>query len=174
MNRNLLIMTVIAALIAFYSFIIDPLSDKRASIQDDLFLQYKSLMKHEQFLRNAQSAEEELENSRTELEKQEEFIIRENDTSLAFARLQTKVQDMAASAGLEITSLKPLQGTDQKVGYKKLPLYMDCKGNMSQLSKFLNHLDSTWEFIAIDSLQVSVMLQGKLRIRIQLSGLMKS
>jgi len=167
-------MTAVAALIAFYAFFISPLSEKRKEIQDNLFIQYKSLLKHERFLKNAQNAEEELKKAQTELEKKEDFIIRESDVSLAFAKLQTKIQDMANTAGLTITSFKPLQPESQKVGYKRLPLYMDCRGNMAQLSDLLNYLDSTPEFIAIDSLQISALPQGELRIRIQLSGNMKS
>jgi hypothetical protein len=45
---------------------------------------------------------------------------------------------------------------------------------MKQLSKFLNLLDSSYEFIAIDKIQINTSPHDTLRVRVQLSGLMKS
>jgi Tfp pilus assembly protein PilO len=174
MRRNILILAVITALLVIYVLFIIPLDDKRGGLKEELFVQYKSLLKHEQFVNNAQNAQEDLTKARAELETKEKHIIIASDVSLAFAQLQTMVQDMADQAGLTITQMKPLQAAPNEVGYKLLPLFIDCHGEIWQLSKFLNFLDSTPDFIAVDRLQVTVAPQGKLRIRVQLSGLMKS
>jgi Tfp pilus assembly protein PilO len=174
MSRNIIILATATALLTLYVLFISPLDEKRDALKDELYVQYKSLMKHEAFISSTQNAQEDLEKARIELESREKHIIVASDVSLAFAQLQTKVQDMADQAGLTITQLKPLQAEDKEVGYKRLPLFMDCRGPIWKLSRFLNYLDSTPDFVAIDRLQVSLAPRGTLRIKIQLSGLMKS
>jgi Tfp pilus assembly protein PilO len=133
---------------------------------------HASLAKHKRFIKRTQDAGGELENARKELKKMEKYIIKATDTSLAFAELQTKIQDIAAQSGLSIKSIKPLPVVDYR-GHKGLPIFMDAMGNIRHLSKFLKFLDSTWEFISIDSISVSTSVHDNLRIKIQLSGLMK-
>jgi Tfp pilus assembly protein PilO len=174
MSRNIIIIAVATSLLTLYVMFISPLDEKREAMKDELFVQYKSLLKHEEFISSTQNAQEELEKARAELEKKEKHIINASDVSLAFAELQAKVQDMADQSGMTITQLKPLQAEQNESGYSRLPLFMDCWGKIWQLSKFLNFLDSTPEFLAIDRLQITVGRQGSLRIKIQLSGLMKS
>jgi len=173
MSRNIIILAAVTALLTLYVLFISPLDEKRSTLKDELYVQYKSLIKHERFISSTQNAQEELEKARTDLEAKENHIIIASDVSLAFAQLQTKVQDMAKQAGLTVTQLKPLQAEDKKVGYKLLPLFIDCRGEIWQLSKFLNFLDSTPDFISVDRLQVTET-QGKLRIKVQISGLMRS
>ena len=84
-----------------------------------------------------------------------------------------KVQDLALAADFAITSIRPL-APEKQTGYTTLPLYVDATGTIQQLSKFLSLLDSSYEFIAIDKLQISNAPFETLRVRVQLSGLMKS
>jgi Tfp pilus assembly protein PilO len=172
-NRNRIIILVLAAIAGVYIFLVSPLEDRRAELGEQLEARYATLMKHERFILRTKNADIDLEDARKELQKMEQFIIQATDTSLAFAELQTKIQDIAASAGLSIKSIKPLPPVTYK-GHKGLPIFMDATGGIRQLSRFLNHLDSTWEFISIDSMNVATTQKNGLRIKIQLSGLMRA
>lgn len=160
----------IAGLLGIYVLLVAPLKDKRVELKDRLFVEYKTMAKLENFIGSSLGAEGDIEKAAAELEEMEQYIIHEPDVSLAFASLQSKVQDLAESSGMRITSIKPLQAVTYE-GYLGLPIFVDCNGDMRQLSSFLNFLDSSWEFIAIDKLNVSVLPQGRLRVKIQLSGL---
>ena len=72
-----------------------------------------------------------------------------------------------------VKSIKPLPFVDYG-GYTGLPILLDCMGDIGNLSRFLNFLDSTWELIAIDKLNVATSAGGVLRIKVQLSGLKKT
>lgn len=173
MSRTTLALAAAAALLGAYVLLVAPLEEKREGIKEKLFVEHRSMVKHERFISSARDTEVDIEKAAKELEEMEQFIIKESDLSLAFASLQSKVQDMAESAGLRITSIKPLQAVGYE-GYRGLPIFMDCTGGMGQLSDFLNYLDSSWEFIAIDRLGISVLPRGELRVKIQLSGLTKA
>jgi Tfp pilus assembly protein PilO len=173
MSRTTIAIIAVAALLGSYVLLIRPLEEKRAEIKEELEMNYTTLVKNERFIKRTEKAGVELEDARQELEEMEQYIIPSVDTSIAFAQLQTKIQNIADSAGLRVMSVKPLAPINYK-GYKGLPIYMDSMGGIQQLSRFLNYLDSTWEFISLDSLSVSGTTQNRLRIKVQLSGLMKT
>ena len=173
MSRTTIAIIAVTAILGAYVLLVRPLEEKRAELKEKLEMNYTTLVKNERFIKRTEKAGVELEDARQELEEMEQYIIPSVDTSIAFAQLQTKIQNIADSAGLRVTSVKPLAPINYK-GYKGLPIYMDSLGDIQQLSRFLNYLDSTWEFISLDSLSVSATTQQRLRIKVQLSGLMKT
>jgi|Deesub1362A_J573_1020465.scaffolds.fasta_scaffold00077_85 Tfp pilus assembly protein PilO len=173
MRRSLALIGGFVIVIAVYVFFVAPLSDKRAQLKERLETDYMALKKYEKFIRSTEKAEIQLKDALKELEDMEKNIIQETDVSLAFAKLQLKIQDLADSSGLQIKSIKPLPVVNYK-GYTGLPIYMDGIGNISQLGEFLKLLDSTKEFINIERLHVTTTPKNTLRIKMQLSGLMKT
>jgi Tfp pilus assembly protein PilO len=80
---------------------------------------------------------------------------------------------MATNSGFSVTSIKPLPTVEFK-NYTGLPIFMDCNGNVKDLSNFLRRLDDPNTLLDIDRLNISAQQDGGLRIKIQLTGLMKS
>jgi Tfp pilus assembly protein PilO len=173
MSKNRLFLVVVVALGIVYALFVAPVADQRAALAERLEATYDSLIKHEQFVRRTKETGLELDKARKELQEMEQFIVQAEDVSLGFAQLQSKIQDIAEDAGLNVRSIKPLPSV-MYAGYRGLPIFLDATGDIRQLSRFLNHLDSTWEFISVDSLNITATRQQTLRVRLQLSGLMKS
>jgi Tfp pilus assembly protein PilO len=173
MSRTTIAIIALAVILGVYVFLMRPLEEKRAEIKERLETNYTTLVKNERFIKRTEKAGVELKDAIKELEEMEQYIIHSADTSIAFAELQTKIQNIAEASGLYVTSVKPLTPVSYK-GYRGLPIYMDSLGNIEQLSRFLNYLDSTWEFISLDKLTVTINVQQRLRIKVQLSGLMRT
>jgi Tfp pilus assembly protein PilO len=173
MKRSTLVLMIIAALLGAYVFLVSPLEGKREELRERLFVEYKTLRQHEEFIGSTEDAQSEVEEALKELTDMEKHVIQNKDTSLAFAELQKKVQRLAETSGMRVTSIKPLS-TENRHGYAVLPIFMDFTGSISNFSTFLRRLDTSSEFIAIDRLNISRVPLNKLRVKIQLSGLMKS
>lgn len=173
MKNSTIALIAMAAALALQLFVVSPLSEKRAAMREELAAQYTSLIKHERFIRMVKDADGELRAAREELDAIEKLFAGERDVSLAMARLQGKIQDMASLSGLGILSMKPLTPV-KYAGYNGLPIFMDCAGNALSLATFLKQIDQRTEMIAVEKLNVNVGRDGQLRIKIQLSGLMRS
>lgn len=173
MSRTTIALAIAAAIIAMHVLIVAPMGDSREAIQEQLFVEHRSLMKHERFIAEGHGATEELEALKGALKRQERRIVNEKDPSLAFATIQGKVQDMASGAGLRVNSMKPLAPKD--IGtYSRMPLFLDATGDMRGFSSFLKLVDSSEDLLSLDKLSVTVAPRGVLRIKMELSGLMKN
>lgn len=173
MKRSTAVMIVVAIILAIYVLGISPLKEKREGIQESLFVEHKSLLKQERFIQSGRNAQDELAALEKDVAALEKYVIKEDNESLAFARLQGLVQDMSEAAGMSIDSMKPLV-TKPYDGYAMLPLAVDATGTIQQLSEFLHKLDRTSYMIRIDSLGISTTPTDTLRIKLQVSGLMRS
>ncbi|MEJ2323628.1 MAG: type II secretion system protein GspM [Nitrospirota bacterium] len=173
MSKNVAAIGVAAALVAVYVFLVSPLDAKRNEIQERLQAEYTTLSKYQKILSDKEQIEPRLERTRAELHQMEGNIFENTEISVAFAKLQNNVQGLASKSGLSVTSIKPLPTISYK-HYTGLPLYVDCKGNIRELGKFLKEIDSSGTFYGIDRLDISVAQGNGLRIRMQLSGLMSS
>jgi Tfp pilus assembly protein PilO len=173
MNRTTISIIVVAAVIIVYVLFIAPLPEKRGPLKERLQMDHTTLMKHERFIQRTKKAGVETEEALKDLEEKEKFIIHSTDKSLAFARLQTRIQNLTSRAGLRISTIKFLPAADHK-GYTELPIYVDSTGDISNLSEFLKSLDSGKDFIKINTIDISTAPKGKLRVKMQLAGLMKS
>jgi Tfp pilus assembly protein PilO len=173
MSRNIAAIGIAAALVAAYVFLVSPLEAKRSEVQERLQTDYRTLSKYQKVLAGREQIEPRLEHTREELRRMEENIFENTKLSVAFAKLQKDVQGLAAKSGLGVTSIKPLP-TISYEHYTGLPIYVDCKGNIRNLGKFLKEIDSSDRFYSIDRLDISAAQGGGLRIRMQLSGLMST
>jgi Tfp pilus assembly protein PilO len=173
MTRRTIILIVIAVVVGFYVFYVDDLAEKRPALQEKLEMDFTTLMKHEKFIQRTKMAGVDIEDALEELAEKEKHIIHTTDQSLAFARLQKKIQDLAYETGLRISTIKLLPAVAHN-GYTELPIFMDSTGDISNLSEFLKHIDSGKDFIGLDELDISSAPKGRLRVKMQLSGLMKT
>jgi Tfp pilus assembly protein PilO len=173
MKRSTPLLMMIAALLGAYVFLVSPLEGKREELRERLFVEYKTLRQHEEFIGSTEDAHAQVEEAVQELTDMEKHVIQKKDASLAFAELQKKVQRLAETSGMRVTSVKPLSA-ESRHGYAILPIFMDFTGSISNFSAFLRRLDKSSEFIAIDRMNISRVPLNKLRVKIQLSGLMKS
>ena len=172
MSRTTKVLIAAAAVLTFYTVLVAPLEDKREGIREHLYIEHRSLEKHERFIKGGGGAKEQMEAIRIELESLEKGLIKEKDSSLAFATLQGELQDMAGGARIQVNSIKPLEPEEQDP-YVTIPLLLDASSDIRGLSAFLKMLESSGELISLDKLSVSLAPQGGLRIKLQMSGLMK-
>ncbi len=172
MSRTTIALIVVAALLAVHVLFIAPLDEKREAMQEQLFIDHKALVKFERFIASGADSEIKLDELRLELKKLEKNIINESDPSLAFASLQSEVQDMADGAGLSVNSVKPLE-PEETDGYRSMPLFMDSSGGVEALSAFLKMLDRSKKLISLEKISISTAPRGGLRIKMEFSGLMK-
>lgn len=172
MNKTTLGLMLVAALLAIHLLFIVPLDESREELQERLFIEHKALLKHEQFISSGADAQKELKTLRKKVRKMEKSMLAEKDSSLALAALQSRVQDMAEGAGLKINSVKPLEPLEHE-GYREMALFVDASGEMDSLSAFLKMIDRSSQLISLEKINMATAPRGGLRIKMQLSGLMK-
>ena len=171
MNRNIIIISAVAAIIGAYVLFVSPLQDKRVPLREKLGVNYTTLLKYQKFMNASKGAGERLDAAQTRLRQLEQYISKKTNTSIGFAELQDRAQGIAEKAGLSIKSVKPMP-TVQQEHYTSLPLYMDFTGDIVQLSAFLRAIDKGRVFISLDRLSIKTGNKGQLRIKMQVSGLM--
>lgn len=170
MSKTMKVLIAATAVLGLYVFAVSPLEEKREDIKERLFVEYKTLLKHERFISGGTDAREDLKALEEEVLSLEKRIIGKKDPSLAFASLQSTVQDMAEGAKLSINSIKPLEPVENG-GYMIMPIFMDGTGDIASLDAFLKKLDRSWKLISLDKLNISTAPRGGLRIKMQISGL---
>jgi len=174
-KRSIAIVAIIMVIIAAYVFLIMPLSEKRAGIKESLEAKYATLQKYEAFLKTAGKTETRFETVVKEIEGIEANALHDTNESLAFAKLQGYLQDFAEKSGIKIVSIKPLSMVKYK-HYSGLPIQLEASGGIIQLGEFIKQIDTSKRLISIDRLSISAMnvqMSGELKIRMQVSGLMK-
>jgi Tfp pilus assembly protein PilO len=176
-RKSVLIAGAAVLMMSFYVLVITPVSEKRASLRERRDADFQTLLRYRSFVSGAKVSREELLAARKELEGIEQGVIRESQEPLAFAELQLRLQDAAGSAGLSTLTIRPLPAKSEKQkGYATLPIYMEAEGGIKALSDFLKSLDSADSYVRIDTLIINhkdVREQRELRVKMQVSGLMK-
>lgn len=172
MTRTTIALIAVAAVLAVQVLLIAPLEGKREQIKEELFVKHKALVKYERFIASGAGAQKQLETLRNELSGLEKKTLNEKDTSLAYASLQSMLQDMADRAGLKVNSVKPLENVDHE-GYSEMPLLLDCSGAMGALSTFLKRLDRSGSLVSLEKIRITTAPRRGLRIKMQLTGIMQ-
>jgi len=173
MNKSIAVIGVVAVLAALYALVLSPLAEKRVVLQDQLQLDYSTLVKYKKFENQQDQSSKKLDEALNELAAAESLVLPHSDTSLAFSQLQKDIQKLATQSGLQVTSVKPLPTVEFK-HYTGLPIFLDCTGDIKSLGEFMKRLDSRDELFGIDKLIIAAQQDGTLRIKIQLTGLMMS
>jgi Tfp pilus assembly protein PilO len=176
MRKPFLIICVLAAAVLFYYLLIQPLEDRTDELRDKLNQEYATLEKYRGFTVGASVSREELSAARAGMDKLEKGVIPRTKEPVAYAELQLRLQDMMGKAGLNLTSIRTLPPIKQK-GYATLPIYMEAEGGISELSSFLKSIDTPESYLRVEEMSISVKdlrEQKDLRIKLKLSGLMKS
>ena len=174
MKKQRTSLVVLVAIVALYFLVISPIEAARERISAELPQKQASLAKHLNFVSKYSTEKERMDEHRQELGKMESFIIPESDPTLASASVQSRVQDIAASAGMKVNSIRALTPVREK-GYSKLPVYVDGEGSMKNISRLLKILDNSPEMLAVEKVELSSTRDGgQLRIKIQLAGLMRN
>jgi Tfp pilus assembly protein PilO len=171
MNRTIATLGILAVLVAIYVLVLEPMSEKRVYMQEQLKTNYVTLVKYQKYQKQKGQSSKRLEVAQKALEMAESPLLSHSDTSVAFARLQLDVQRLAAMSGLQVTSVKPLPAVEFK-HYTGLPIFLDCTGDIKDLGEFLKSLDARDVLFGIDRLNVAAQQNGRLRVKIQLTGLM--
>ena len=198
MRKSVIIPGIITVLVTIYVLFIMPLSDKRDSIKENMETKYSMLKKYEAIVNGSLITEGELKDQKAILYDLETGILNSPvkianspaitntpsplgappsvESSLAFARFQNGIQDMAERSGVRIVQLKPLNAIVYD-GYLGLPLFIEARGDIRALSEFLHSIDRKESFIRVEKLGVSVQegrAEKEIRIKMQVAGLLRS
>lgn len=174
MKKHRTALIALASAIALYLLVISPLENARERIGNELPQKQASLAKYRDFLLTYGDERDRMKEHRQDLKQTESFIIPESDPTLAAASVQSSVQDLAALAGIKVNSIRALPPVREE-RYSRLPVHVDGIGKMKDISTLLKMVDSSREKLAVDKLDISTLrASGKLRIKIQLSGLMRN
>lgn len=176
MRRSFLALGAAALVAALYFFLIAPLSEKKAEMREEIEVKGETLRKYEKFISGADVTDKEFKGEQETLDELEEGVIKHTELPLAFAELQMALQDMAEGAGIDVTSIRPLEPVSYE-GYTGLPILMEGRSEIRQLGLFLRALDKEGGFIRVDKLSVRVSADKRekaLMLKMQLMGLMKA
>ena len=172
MSRTRLVVLVALAAVIGALLLADKLDTERATLHETLVVNHATYDKRKAFIQRTLKAGSEIKAALEDLKKSESKIIPQSDPSLGFAALQARVQDIAQGTGMRIYAIRQLQSVTAR-GYITLPLFVEMRGDVGTLSAFLRQLAAGEDFIGIDNMNVTTSQEGVLRVRVQLSGLMK-
>lgn len=176
MKRYTAIVIVIAALVFVYALTSLFLSPRRPDMREELASKFRALEKYQSLVNGADGIRAETGKIRAELDKLEKAVSPMTDESLAFARLQSEIQELAGDSGLVIVSMKTREPVKYS-GFIGLPVEVEAKGGIEALSMMLKSLDDPSSFISVERLDVSrpgVRADEELRIKLNVTGLMRS
>ena len=174
MKRHRTALITMAAALGIYFLVITPLQSASERIRAEIPLKQAAIEKHSRFVERYSAEKGHMEEYRQRLDELERYTIRETDPSIAAATVQSRVQDMAQSAGININSIRALTPVEGE-GYVTLPVYVDGEGTIANISRLLNQLDNSWELMALEKLEISSMRQaGSLKLKMQIAGLMRN
>lgn len=174
MTRKAAMMIGLAVTLAIYYFAVMPLEAGRPAMQAELRAEHATLLKYRRFLETVKDGDEQLREARSRVEQLERGMVPASDISLAMATLQGRAQDKVQAAGLKILSIKSQPAEDGGAGgYRRLPIFIDCTGDASELSRLLKSLDTPDVMISLDSISISMLRTDMMRIKLNLSGLMR-
>ena len=81
---------------------------------------------------------------------------------------------MAEGASIRIASIRAL-APERSLYYSKLPVYVEGRGSIESIGRLMNRLAQSWEILSVDRLDISSTgKKGDLRLRVQISGVMKN
>lgn len=172
MSRTRLVLLVALAVVVGAMLLADKLDTERAALHETLVVNHATYVKRKAFIQRTLKAGSEIKAALEDLQKSESKIIPQSDPSLGFAALQARVQDIAQGTGMRIFAIRQLQSVTAR-GYITLPIFVEMRGDIETFSAFLRQLAAGEDFIAIDNMNVTTSQEGVLRVRMQLSGLMK-
>jgi Tfp pilus assembly protein PilO len=174
MKKHRTTIIALASALALYLFVISPIEESRERISSELPQKMASLTKHREFVIKYSQEKELLKEHREELRQKEGFIIPESDPTLAAASVQSRVQDIAALAGIKVNSIRALSPVMEE-GYSRLPVHVDGSGSMKAISGMLKMVGSSREMLAVEKLEINSTRYGnRLMVKIQLAGLMRN
>lgn len=164
----------VAVLLAIYLLVISPIEKARQRISQELPVKQALLSKRMSFIKKYSAEKDRTEEHKKQLEALELYMIHESDPSIAAASVQSKIQDMAESAGININSIRALSPV-VKDGYSTLPVYVDGRGRMGNISKLLNLIENSLEMLSMEKLEISTTRsREEMRIKIQIAGIMRN
>ncbi|UCG78064.1 MAG: type 4a pilus biogenesis protein PilO [Nitrospirota bacterium] len=172
MRRPILILLILLGLSVIYSFVIEPVNEWNSQNLEELYVKTRTLSKLEQVLEASVDTEQQVTDAVSELDNLSSLLIDVENDALGFARLNSYIQDLMQSTGMEIVSLKPLNVVKYKL-YAGLPLQINATADVKQINDFLQKLSSGKYLISVDTINIRVMnvrKPDKVRVKIEVSG----
>jgi len=166
------ILIVLLCLTILYTVVLLPLHDRRAAVLEELQVKARTLQKYRRFLDAAPDTEREAGLLQERLEKYEAMLLEAENDSIAFARLNSYVQQLMEDAGLEIVSVKPLNVVKYRF-YTAIPVQINAKADTARLVAFLQRVAAGRYLVSVDSVSVRVFnirKPGILRVKIEMAG----
>lgn len=173
MRQQVIAIAIIALALGLYFYILTPIAAKREDIKKSIDAKYATLSKYEQFITKEKETGGEIKNATHELERMEKNIISVSDESIAFARLQSRLQDIADKSSINIVAVRTRPATTSS-GYLIVPVEMEGTADMKALNDFFRLVDSSRDYMRVDKIEINASGLGAdptLRVRILVEGL---
>ena len=169
---TLLVFGAILSLFLFQRYVVDP---GREALREKLESDSATLDKYQRVLRSPVS-EADVAKLQELIQKQETRLLKETSVFLASAKMQSRVTEIAAKAGLNLSTLRAVDPAAMG-SYKAITVYFEASGSIKQISEFLKDIENDAILMKCDKLSVNVtnlQTPKELRVKIQISGLMKA
>jgi len=173
MRPKILVVGTIIILWGLYALVDGPIAAKQKDIRQDFLKEHSILLDYERFIDPSINAEDELKGLKKELEELESHLIQEKDSSLASAWLQMKIQDLAESAGMDVTAIRPLQPKTFE-DYSELYIHVEGRGNIIKVGNFLKAVDSLKMFVGVEDIRIKHSNQDNLKFEAMVRGISRT
>jgi Tfp pilus assembly protein PilO len=170
-NRYMLLAFCFVAAVFIFEYAF--LSPRAEMMRGSIETQNESLLRDEQFLKDARIASGGISALVNETKDVEKRMIEEKSDFLASAKLQGEVSGIAGKSGLNVVTIRPLAPV--KAGrFTEISLYFEGSGDIKQMSEFLKGIEQDKLLIKVAKLSVNIMnMQNPkdLKYKIQVSAL---
>ena len=146
-EQRLLLATITALVLGGSYVVFKPLADSWQTVGRDLVNQRRELKGYQDTVRQLPGWQAQYEQLRRQCGQQMETFAQTSD-------VLKKIEEVAASSGILITSRKPLPALEHEV-YRELPVQCRIEATADSLVKFLYALRTGSGFINVEQLQVS-------------------
>jgi Tfp pilus assembly protein PilO len=170
MRPKILVVGAIVMLWGLYALVDGPVAARQKDIRQEFLKEHSVLLDYERFMDSSIKAEDKLKELRKEVEELESHLIQEKDSSLASAWLQMKIQDLAESAGMDVTAIRPMQPKIFE-DYRELYIHVEGRGNIIRVGNFLKALDSLKMFVGVEDIRIKQSNQDTLKFEAMVKGI---
>jgi len=186
MNKERKIILIIGAILiaAGLCYRFFPLISKNFASENQIAHRKEKIQKLSRMNTRIGMLEKQLLSANKALSRSEYCLIDEKIPSLAAARLQKNLTDIAENCGIEILSKQVLQNTRTIIKkdegpegfYEIVPVKIYFKAGIRQLKKMMYRMENHRKFIRISNIRIrtqSVRYKGEVKVNMSVEGMIK-
>jgi Tfp pilus assembly protein PilO len=158
-QRLLVLAGVVAVGVLGYSYVIEPLAERREGVQTQIAAREARLQGQQRLIERRERYAQELEELRGEVERRRGRLLPGDKAPLAASELQNLVKKTAQDTGVEVRSERVLP-TNERGGYTEVPVEVTLSGPIRAIASFLHRLEAVPVLVAVQDVKVRVVSVG--------------